>query len=155
MHNLEDLLNIIKTHEGFRSKSYLDVAGFETIGYGFKRGADPELTEEFFIKNSITEKESVMVLEKICIKMWSCIEKKIKVDINFNQRNALVSLVFNIGTHAFITSTLLQRLNNLDFEGASNEYLKWSKVTKNGVKIHNEGLYKRRILEKKLFAKEV
>ena len=153
MHNIDELLTILKNHEGFRSHSYLDAAGFLTIGFGFKKGDYKELTQAFFDKNYITEKEATEVLEKICLKMWNEISKKINVDVNTNQINALISLCYNIGTNAFINSTLLQKLNNSDFAGASAEFLKWSKITKNGLKVHCAGLFSRRVLEKQLFDK--
>ena len=39
------------------------------------------------------------------------VDRHVKVDINHHQRNALVSLVYNVGPFAFSTSRALKALN--------------------------------------------
>ena len=73
----------------------------------------------------------------------------LKVPINQNQFDALVSFSFNCGSGALKKSTLLRKLNARDFSGAANEFLKWNKS--NGIIL--EGLVKRRKDERELFLK--
>ena len=73
----------------------------------------------------------------------------IKVRLNKNQFDTLVSFSFNCGAGALKTSTLLKKLNSCDYNGAANELLKWNKS--NG-KVLN-GLVRRRQEEKELFLK--
>ena len=49
----------------------------------------------------------------------------VKVKLNQNQYDSLVSFVFNVGTGAFSSSTLLKKLNNNDFESVPKELRKW------------------------------
>jgi lysozyme len=50
-----------------------------------------------------------------------------------------------------LNSTLLKKLNAGDFDGAANEFLKWTKARKNGVPVVLPGLVRRRIAEQTLF----
>ena len=67
-----------------------------------------------------------------------------------NQFDALVSFIFNVGSGAFKSSTLLKRINANMMQLASLEFGKWNKA---GGKIL-EGLVKRRADEKALFLKK-
>ena len=67
--------------------------------------------------------------------------------INQNQYDALCSFTYNVGIRAFIKSTLLKKINQNDFSGAANEFLRWNKVDG---KPH-PGLTDRREQEKNLF----
>ena len=64
----------------------------------------------------------------------------VKVLLNQSQFDAWVSFSFNCGTGALKTSTLLNKFNSCDYNGITNEFLKWNKS--NG-KVLN-GLVKRR-----------
>ena len=91
-------------------------------------------------------------LNKIVVK---CINDNVKVELNKNMFDAICSLIYNVGDEAFIKSTLLVKLNNMDYIGASEEILKWDKVTINKKKVKSNGLTMRRIKEKELFLKGV
>jgi lysozyme len=43
--------------------------------------------------------------------VWPSISQAVKVRLNQNQADALISLVYNIGFQAFLDSTLLKRIN--------------------------------------------
>jgi lysozyme len=58
-----------------------------------------------------------------------------------------VSFVYNVGAGNFAKSTLLKKLNNADYQGAANEFLRWNKA---GGKVLN-GLTRRRDAERSLF----
>ncbi|MEQ1307615.1 lysozyme, partial [Acinetobacter bereziniae] len=66
-----------------------------------------------------------------------------------NQFDALVSLAYNIGINAFQNSTLLKRLNALEYLGAAQQFDVWIKAGGKTV----QGLVNRRAVEKALFLK--
>ena len=141
-------LDIIKEFESFRAKPYLCPSGIPTIGYGstyYPDGKKVTLQDK-----EITEQKAFKILEFIANKDFgSNINKVVKVPLNQNQFDALVSFVYNIGSGNFEKSTLLKKVNQSDFIGASLEFEKWNKA--NG-KVLN-GLTKRRLAEKELFLK--
>lgn len=113
-------LNIIKESESLQLKAYKCPAGILTIGYGHT-GPDvlPGMT--------INQVAADVYLKLDCAVAEHAINRLVKIPLNQNQFDALVSLVFNIGTGAFQRSTLLKRINEGDFGAASDEFLKWTK----------------------------
>lgn len=139
-------LNLIKQFEGFSSTPYLCPAGIATIGYGstyYEDGTKVTLKDK-----PITEERATELLEFIANKTFSeNINKVVKVPLNQNQFDALVSFAYNIGNKNFNWSTLLKKLNQSDYEGASLEFGRWNQA---GGKVLN-GLVRRREKEKELF----
>ena len=72
-----------------------------------------------------------------------------KVPLNQNQFDALVSFADNIGNKNFNWSTLLKKLNQSDYEGASLEFGRWNQASGKIL----SGLVLRRQKEKELFLK--
>lgn len=140
--------NLIKQFEGFSSTPYLCPAGIPTIGYGstyYEDGTKVTLKDK-----PITEERATQLLEFIANKTFSeNINKVVKVALNQNQFDALVSFAYNVGNKNFNWSTLLKKLNLSDHVGASLEFGRWNQA--NG-KILN-GLVLRRQKEKELFLK--
>lgn len=144
-------IDLIKRFEGFISHAYLCPAGVLTIGWGHT-GSD--------VKQGmvITEKEAEILLKKDLNKFASKISFSLEQDhitVNQNQFDALCSFAYNLGFSAFIFSTLYKKLKQGDYEGASDEFLKWVYITKtvNGerIKIRLKGLETRRKAEQELF----
>lgn len=139
-------LDLIKEFEGFSSTPYLCPAKIPTIGYGstyYEDGTKVTLKDK-----PITEQRATELLEFIANKTFSeNINKVVKVPLNQNQFDALVSFAYNIGNKNFNWSTLLKKLNLSDYIGASQEFGRWNQA--NG-KILN-GLVLRRQKEKELF----
>ncbi|MGA9914219.1 MAG: lysozyme [Paraburkholderia sp.] len=75
------------------------------------------------------------------------VKRDVKVALNQEEYDALVDLVFNIGSGNFDTSTLLRKLNAGDTDGAIAEFARWNKA--GGVVL--AGLVKRREAERVLF----
>lgn len=141
-------LNIITTYEGFSSKPYLDVVKVPTIGYGttkYKNGNSVKMTDQPITKENALD-ELKFHVDQMCIPF---IKKYVNVDLNQNQIDALCSFIYNVGSGNFIKSTLLKKINQKDFTGAAEEFLKWNKA---GGKVY-DGLTKRRNSEKTLFLK--
>lgn len=77
----------------------------------------------------------------------NAVNQGVKVSINQNQFDALVSFTFNCGVGAFLGSSLLRHLNAKSFDAAAKEFAKWNK---SGGVISN-GLIARRANEAQLF----
>lgn len=134
-------IDLIKSFEGCRLAAYKCPAGVWTIGYGHTSGvrAGQKITQkqaEDFLKSDL------QVYEK-------GVEKAVRVKLNQNQFDALVSFSFNCGLGALKNSTLLKKLNAGDYKGASAEFPRWNKA--NGRIL--AGLKRRRKAEKTLFDK--
>ena len=119
-------INLIKHFEGLSLKPYLDVVNMPTIGWGntfYEDGTKVTLKDK-----PITEERALKLLEVIANKDFADkIFPAIKVPVSQSQFDAMCSLAYNIGTGAFLKSTLLKKLNLKDYIGASNEFLKWNK----------------------------
>lgn len=133
-------IELIKEHEGFRSAPYVCPGGVDTIGYGHTAGVDefhPPITEEIA--------ESMLLEDLAPCKL--AIDVLVKVELNQNQFDALGSLIYNIGTDAFASSTLLKILNSGDYAAAAEQFLLW--IYSDGQVL--QGLVKRRRAEMNLF----
>lgn len=137
-------INLIKSFEGLRLKAYKAVSTekYYTIGYGHY-GADVRANE------TITEAQAENLLKNDLQKYVDAVNAAVKVSINQNQFDALVSFTYNCGINAFKTSDMLKYINKGDFKSAANEFDKW--IHSGGKVI--AGLVKRRAKEKELFLK--
>lgn len=144
-------LDIIKEFEGFKSHAYIDPVGIPTIGYGTTRVNGQPVV----LGMTCTENQAEMWLfEEVEHKCYKIIEKKVKVDINQNMFDALISFIYNVGTGNFSSSTLLRVLNKKDYKEASNQFNRWVFGNVRGVKKKLPGLVRRRKVESELFIKE-
>ena len=138
-------LELIKDFEGFSSTAYLDVVNIPTIGFGntfYEDGRKVKLGEQ------ISKTDALKLLEVVANRDFADkIFPSIKVKVSQSQFDAMVSLAYNIGTGAFLKSTLLKKVNAGDFAGAGEEFLRWNKALGKEVL----GLTRRREREKQLF----
>lgn len=137
--------DLVKLFEGIKLKPYLDSGGVPTIGIGsteYEDGRKVTLKD-----NAITNERAEQLLTHFLTKFCKTVEEGVIVDITDNQFSALVVFCYNVGSSAFLKSTLLKKLNKYDVEGASNEFLRWDKD--NGVVV--KGLTRRRKAERDLF----
>ena len=143
-------LDLIKEFESFKSKPYLCPSQKATIGFGstyYPDGKKVTLQDK-----EITEEKAFEILEYIANKDFgSNINKVVKVPLNQNQFDALVSFAYNIGNENFNSSTLLRWLNQGNYKEASMQLLRWNKSK--GIVLN--GLTKRRKSEKALFDKVI
>ncbi len=95
----------------------------------------------------ITKEQATNMMMNEIIKNERSINRLVKVFINQNQFDALISFVYNLGAGNLQASTLLRKLNNLDFLGAADEFPKWRKA---GGRVL-QGLVRRRLAERSLF----
>ena len=143
-------LKFIANHEGMILHLYNDSANHATIGvghlvhYGPINGCEPE---EF--KRGITKERAMEILRSDVITAENTVNKLVKVPLNQNQFDALVSFVFNIGETQFASSTLLSELNQRDYNSVPSQLNRW--VHGSGKKL--PGLINRRRNEGDLFSK--
>ncbi|MGK7923566.1 MAG: glycoside hydrolase family protein [Trichodesmium sp.] len=144
----QNCLELIKKWEGLLLNAYLDPVGIPTIGYGTTRYPNGEKVR---LGERISERDAEAYLRYECSKIAREISQVIKVPLNQNQFDALVSFAYNVGTGAFQGSTLLRKLNQGDYQGAANEFSRWVNGVVNGVFQPLPGLVSRRADEKALF----
>lgn len=134
-------LRLVAGFEGYRSRAYPDAATppVWTIGYGHtpaKRG------------QTMSHARALQVLRLDLATAERAVNQLVKVGISQDRFDALVSLVLNIGTAAFASSTLLRKLNHGDYKGARAEFIKWDKAGAGVL----PGLHRRRQIEAALFS---
>ena len=143
-------IELVKRYECFISKAYLCPSGYKTIGFGHR-------TDEM---TTITEPEAENLLKKDLNKFASKITYSLEQDhitVNQNQFDALCSFAFNLGYSTLVFSTLWKKLKQGDYEGASDEFLKWVYITKidkltgERFKVKLKGSETRRKAEQELF----
>lgn len=139
-------INLICSFEGLELKAYLDSANIWTIGYGtiIRNGVKVKKGDTCTIEQA----KAYMASD---LKSFEAAVNKVKVPLNQNQFDALVSLTYNIGVNAFANSTLLKKLNAQDYKGAAAQFDVWNKVKGKVV----QGLLNRRAKERKLFEKAI
>lgn len=133
-------LDLIKSFEGLSLKAY-NQGGKDvpTIGYGHTRGVK--------MGDVITEHQAEEFLRQDVASAEHDVNRLVKVPLTQNQFDALVSFTFNLGGGNLSTSTLLKKLNVGNYEGAAEEFPRWS--FSRGV--HLAGLERRRKAEQQLF----
>ena len=133
-------INLIKQFEGCRLEAYKCPAGVWTIGYGHT-GADVVSGKK------ITQEQAENLLKQDLIVHCNNVSKLVKVKLNQNQFDALVSFEYNVGYGNFSSSTLLKLLNKGDYAGAAGQFERWVYAGKTVL----AGLQKRRKAEMSCF----
>ena len=133
-------LDLIKNFEGCRLTAYDDGFGIFTIGYGH---TGPGVVKGL----TITQEQADDLLAGDVRSANATLNRLVAVPLTDNQRAALISFVFNVGSQAFKTSTLLRLLNSGDYTAAAAQFERWNKA--GGVEVR--GLTRRRLAEAALF----
>ncbi len=137
-------LALLKQSEGFRNTTYLDAAGYPTIGYGH-RLVHPECYPQ-----GITEAQASIILEWDFREAENAIERLVKVPLSQGQFDALVDFTFNLGSGTLAGSTLLRDLNAGQYDAAAHQLLRWDHAGNEAV----AGLKARREAEFRLWSAE-
>lgn len=144
MHISQLGLTLIKHFEGLYLTTYIDPVGVATIGYGHTGDyATPG--------NTITEAQANQILAEDLSGHEESVTKHTDVAVNQAQFDALVSFAFNVGNSAYFNSTLRRMLNESNYDGAADQFLRWDKGTVDGKKVVLPGLSRRRKAERHLF----
>jgi lysozyme len=138
---VEKAASIVRESEGLRLVPYLCPAGKLTVGYGHRTDSKKVISlqqAEAWLMNDLTIAARA-------------IGDDVLVKCNTNQMSALLSLVLNVGGHAFSTSRMRARILQSEMPAASAEFVGWDKATVNGARVTLPGLTIRREAERTLF----
>ena len=144
MHVSPSGVDLICNFEGLRLKAYDDGVGVWTIGFGTTKYPNGIRVKK---GDTCTLDQAKAYMQNDLKSFEQTVNNTVKVPLNQNQFDALVSLAYNIGTNAFSKSTLVKKLNANDIRGAADQFDVW--VNAGGK--HMQGLVNRRAKEKALF----
>jgi lysozyme len=140
---------IIQKWEGYHTalpdggcEAYLDrvaVPPVWTIGCGLTDGVHKGM--------KLTRKQHDDMFSKELEQTENEVAKVLKVELNQNQYDALISIAYNLKGGIAKAPTLMKHINNQDWDKASQAFLLYCKAGSKTVK----GLLNRRMEEKKLF----
>ena len=135
-------IDLIKEFEGYSESVYMCSGGVYTIGYGHTRGVE--------VGDTCTQEQAEKYLREDVKEAEGTVEVLITVPLTQNQFDALVSLVYNIGSGHFYDSTIRRVINCkvADREEYRRAWMMWIKA--GGKK--RKGLIRRREAEFKLFS---
>lgn len=115
----EEGLRLLKRCEGFRSHTYLDIAGIPTIGYGHRL-----VVGESF-EAGVDEAQAAELLAYDVRAAELAVNRLVKVLLSQGQFDALVDFVFNLGAGRLAGSTLLRELNAGRYDEAAEQLTRW------------------------------
>ncbi|MGR2663680.1 lysozyme [Chromobacterium haemolyticum] len=133
-------ITLVKSSEGLKLVAYKCPAGIWTNGYGH---TGPDVTPGMVI----TQAQADALLARDLERFEAGVARLVKVPLNQNQFDALVSFSYNLGLGALQGSTLLRLLNAGDYAGAAAQFPRWNKA--GGKEL--PGLTRRRTAEQSLF----
>ncbi|MDI3229237.1 lysozyme [Serratia marcescens] len=137
-------IELIKRFEGLRLKAYQDSVGVWTIGYGWTQPVDGK---KIGLGMQIDLATADRLLKCGVVQYEQGVNQLVKVHITQGQFDALVSFAYNLGLRSLSTSTLLQKLNARDTQGAADQFGRW--VNAGGKRL--DGLVARRAAEREMF----
>ena len=138
-------ISLIKRYEGYKTTPYRCPAGLYTVGYGHVIGNGLQLPDEWNRTFSLGEIDELLRTD--LARFERGVLRYCTVYITQSQFDSLVSFSFNLGLGVLQRSTLRQKLNRGDYDGASKEFLKYTRA---GGKVL-KGLVRRRQAEYNLF----
>lgn len=125
-------LAFLEHEEGVRLQPYKDAVGKDTIGVGHLLTPDELSSGNIVIDGAtvpwqagLTADQVAALLQDDCASRESSLSLLVQVPLTPNEFDALFSLYFNIGNHAFTGSTVLHLLNQRDYAGAGQHFLDW------------------------------
>ena len=137
-------VDLICEFEGKRLAAYDDGVGVWTIGFGTIKYPNGVRVKK---GDTCTLDQAKEYMRHDLIEFEHTVNSSVKVPLNQNQFDALVSLAYNIGSSAFKSSTLVKKLNTGDYQGAADQFNVW--INAGGKRM--QGLVNRRDREKLLF----
>ena len=125
---LQDIVEDIKKHEGFRPKVYECTEGYDTIGYGF---AIKDLTMDEDVATLILMKKLHTLLQRIIVAFpWF-------KDVDETAKKVVINMCYQLGIRGFSKfKKTIYYLETEQYEEASIEMLNslWAKQTPNRAK---------------------
>jgi len=131
----ENGLELLKEWEGFKLRMYKDSAGLPTIGVGHLITKSEQASGQITIEgvavayaNGLTDQQVLDLLSQDVKPAEQAVTNGVKVALNQNQFDALVSFTFNVGNGAFNGSTLLKVLNQGNYSQVPDQLRRWNKA---------------------------
>ena len=155
-----EIINFIKTVEGYATKPYLDTAGYWTIGIGALIKGNNDLYLETILGKSyelevleLTEQQVNDLFElhsrEKMLELNEFIRRE-EIKVNQQQYDALCSFVFNLGLGKSVrNSSVFRNIKRGDYEEAAESFLLWNKSGR-PLKF-DQGVYNRRVMEMNIF----
>lgn len=112
-------LKLLKRSEGFRDRTYSDIAGFRTIGFGHRLAPH----ESYGAGISLQQGESILAADIAIAE--GAVTRLVQTPLTQGQFDALVDFVFNLGAGRLASSTLLRYLNAGKYDDAAWQLLAW------------------------------
>ena len=135
-------INLIKKWESCKLESYKCPAGLWTIGFGNTFYEDGSKVKQ---GDKITQQRAEDLFKNLLPKFENIVNKKIKVTLNQNQFDALVSHTWNTGG----SETLFNLVNTNSTSSAIRMWFETKYITANGKEL--KGLVNRRKEEANLY----
>lgn len=134
-------LELIKNFEGFRAEAYLCAGGKWTIGYGHTQGVRQG--------DKITVEQADIYLRQDVADAEETVNHLISANLEQCQFDSLVSLVYNIGSGNFYSSTIRMLVNSqtMDKTKIKHAFCMWKKAQGRVL----SGLIRRREAEAELY----
>ena len=128
-------LELLEQWEGFKPNVYKDSAGLPTIGVGHLLTKSELSSGKIAINglpvqysNGLTDQQVLDLLSQDVKPAEQAVTNNVKVPLNQNQFDALVSFTFNVGVGAFTSSTLLKVLNQQQYTEVPTQLLRWTRA---------------------------
>ena len=119
----------IAEFEGFSPVPYNDPVGHCTIGYGTLLHTGNCRRQDLKEWGTITHERGLQLLQDECETAWRVIEEFVTVPITQSMADALISFSYNVGTGAFMSSTLLRVINARGSEQEiRHQFSRWVKA---------------------------
>jgi len=128
-------LEIIKHFEQLFLEAYKCPAGVWTIGWGSIKNVHEGMV--------ITEEAAIARLKEDVKDAENGVNRYVKVDLNQDQFDAIVSWTFNLGSGNLSSSTMLKRINAKEWHDVPHQIKRWNKAAGKVLK----GLVRRRNAE--------
>lgn len=113
------LVGIVQ-YEGYTDRAVIPVPGdVPTIGFGTTQGVK--------LGDKITPQKALFRALQDVSSFEGVIKKCVRVPLHQNEYDAYASLAYNIGGQAFCSSTLVKKLNQMDYQAACAEISRWDK----------------------------
>ena len=112
------------SREGVKTKAYRDSVGVWTIGVGHTSAAGhPQVAPGL----TITRAEAMEIFDRDLAKYEATVDHAVKVPLKDHERDALVSICYNIGQGAFAGATFVKLLNRGERELVGSAIMSWTK----------------------------
>lgn len=128
---MDQLINQIKRHEGYKQHSYRCTAGHLTIGYGYNLDANPlklsSLEISHALKNGMMEHEADRLLTLMVGRCIDQLDTAIPWIVNLGnaRESVLINMAYNMGLVGLLKFTkTLALIKSGDYPKAADEMLK-------------------------------